>query len=421
MLRFSLQPGGAHDLEPAGRVAALALASSWGRARRVRPSSSFDDLLANLKSPNAKTRQEAAAELGKSRRREAVAPLVRPGARPRGQGAPGGGARPCARCATSQAVPALVTSLQDGDPEIREEAIGTLVEIYAERERGGPVDRLPGDVLRRVRPRLGAALHRRRPDGLRGASPERAAGREDRPSGRTPASPSASSAGGARCADLQAALQDPEAEVRGAAATAIGKVGTAEDGKALIPLLADELGDVRNRALQAIGVLRVRDAGPALREMFEQNRARELGHARARLPERGSATPPRATSSASCCPRTTRSSARLAVEGLGRIADASMLPAFKKDYQREKNGERPAGLQLRARPARATAPSWTAIVLALGSSGSLGDAGAGLHPGAGSVDRAGPLPLPERPGRRGPRRRCATSWRSSATSPRSRG
>jgi HEAT repeat protein len=29
---------------------------------------------------------------------------------------------------------------------------------------------------------------------------------------------------------------------------------------------------------------------------------------------------------------------RLAVEGLGRIADASMLPSFKKDYQRERNG-----------------------------------------------------------------------------------
>ena len=30
---------------------------------------------------------------------------------------------------------------------------------------------------------------------------------------------------------------------------------------------------------------------------------------------------------------------RLAIEGLGRISDASLLPAFKKDYQREKNEE----------------------------------------------------------------------------------
>src|SRR5262245_33304658 len=37
---------------------------------------SFDDMVANLKSPNAKTRQEAAAALAKSRRREAVTPLA---------------------------------------------------------------------------------------------------------------------------------------------------------------------------------------------------------------------------------------------------------------------------------------------------------------------------------------------------------
>ena len=35
----------------------------------------FEDLVANLKSPNSKTRQESAAALAKSRRREAIAPL----------------------------------------------------------------------------------------------------------------------------------------------------------------------------------------------------------------------------------------------------------------------------------------------------------------------------------------------------------
>ena len=38
--------------------------------------SSFDDLVANLKSPNARTRLEAAAALGKTRRAEAVTPLA---------------------------------------------------------------------------------------------------------------------------------------------------------------------------------------------------------------------------------------------------------------------------------------------------------------------------------------------------------
>jgi len=46
---------------------------------------------------------------------------------------------------------------------------------------------------------------------------------------------------------LTAALQDPDAEVRGAAATAIGKVGSTEDGKALISLLSDDSSAVRAR------------------------------------------------------------------------------------------------------------------------------------------------------------------------------
>jgi HEAT repeat protein len=57
------------------RAVALLLflaAPSLGAATRL----SFEDLLANLKSPNAKTRQEAAEVLGKSRRREAVAHLA---------------------------------------------------------------------------------------------------------------------------------------------------------------------------------------------------------------------------------------------------------------------------------------------------------------------------------------------------------
>ncbi len=80
------------------------------------------------------------AELGRSRRREAVAPLsalVRdPEVRVRLEVV-----RALGNLRDLSAIPALVTSLQDGDAGIREEAIGTIVEIYAERDRGGPIDR----------------------------------------------------------------------------------------------------------------------------------------------------------------------------------------------------------------------------------------------------------------------------------------
>jgi HEAT repeat protein len=169
--------------------------------------------------------------------------------------------------------------------------------------------------------------------------------------------------------DLVAALQDPEADVRAAAATALGKVGTGEEGKSLVPLLADESAAARNRALQAIGVLRVRDAGPALRELFEQNRRRELGtrvlSALSRIGD-----PAQADLFRELLSTNDPEQRRLAVEGLGRIAEPSMLPSFKKDYQREKSDD----VKLAYNFAIVTLGDRAfldAIVLALGSSGSM--------------------------------------------------
>ena len=126
--------------------------------------------------------------------------------------------------------------------------------------------------------------------------------------------------------------------MRGAAATAIGKIGTAEDGKALIPLLADESSAVRNRVLQALGVLRVREAGPALRELYEANRRKEGGpKVLAALSRIGD--PAQADLFQELVQDPDPERKRLAIEGLGRISDVSRLPAFKKDYQREKNDE----------------------------------------------------------------------------------
>jgi HEAT repeat protein len=138
--------------------------------------------------------------------------------------------------------------------------------------------------------------------------------------------------------DLQGALGDAEPSVRGAAATALGKIGTAEDGKALIPLLADPNGGVRDRVLHAIGVLRVKDAGPALRELFEQNRKKDLGNrVLACLSRIGD--PAQTDLFRELVQDPDVETRRLAIEGLGRVVDASMLDAFKKDYQRERREE----------------------------------------------------------------------------------
>ena len=312
---------------------AVAFALAVGSGGASRPS--FDDLIANLKSPNAKTRQEAAAALGNSRRREAVAhlaALVRdPEPKVRLEVV-----RALGQLRDLSAVPAVVTSLQDGDPRMREEAVGVLVELYAERERTTPVgrflevfsdeyDRSSVPPYTPVDPSVYRALATVLADEEEGIREQAALalGILD---------------GGAVVKDLVTALHDPEASVRAAAATAIGKVGTAEDGKALIPLLEDDSSSGRNRVLQALGVLRVKEAGPRLRELYEANRRKESGmRILACLSRIGD--PGQGDLFRELVQDPDPEKKRLAVEGLGRISDASMLPAFKKDFQRERNEE----------------------------------------------------------------------------------
>lgn len=314
---------------------ALALVAGVAAGAPAAGKPSFADLVANLKSPTAKTRQEAAAALGKSRRREAVAPLAalvrdsEPKVRLEV-------VRALRELRDLSAVPALVSSMQDGDTQIREEALGALVEIYAERDRSDPIDRflqafsdeydrasVPPytNVDASVYRALATALHDEQKS-IR----EEAAYAIGILDGRSEVRP------------LVAALQDLEAKVRAGAATSLGKIGTAEDGKALIPLLADESMEVRNRALQALGVLRVREAGPALRELYESNRRKDFGlRVLGCLSRIGD--PAQADLFRELLRDPDPDRRRLAVEGLARVADTSMLSAFKKDYQREKSDE----------------------------------------------------------------------------------
>ncbi len=316
----------------------LAATCALGLALGVAPADAqdpFHDLVANLKSPTTRTRQEAVRRLGESRRHEAVAPVSEltrdPEPRVRLEVV-----RALAALRDVSGVPALVTALQDGDPSVRDEAISAIVEIYAERTRSGPVSRfleLFSDEFPRASVPPFTAVDPSVFRGLSGAlADEKANVRADA------AFAIGILGGGSSVPDLVRALQDPEAQVRAAAATALGKSATAVEGRALVPLLADENANVRNRAVQSIGMLRVREAGPALREMFEQNRRRDLGtRALAALARTGD--PAQDDLYRELLLTNDPEHRRLAVEGLARIADASMMPAFKVDFQRERNGD----------------------------------------------------------------------------------
>ena len=233
-------------------------------------------------------------------------------------------------------IPALITALGDGDREVREEAVGTLVEIYTERDRVGPVGRfleIFSDEYDRTSIVPNTVVDPLVEQALAGAL------RDQDPSLREQAA-LALGILNVRSAlpALANALRDPDPGVRGAAATAIGKVGTAADGMALVPLLVDEDAEVRNRVLQAIGVLRVTAAGAPLRQMYEANRRRESAvRVLAALSRIGDRSQTELFQEVVQDPDPERK--RLAIEGLGRISDPSRLPAFKKDYQREKTDE----------------------------------------------------------------------------------
>ncbi|MBI3932378.1 MAG: HEAT repeat domain-containing protein [Acidobacteria bacterium] len=316
-------------------VAAMSLILSGTAHGAASPRPSFDDLLANLKSPNAKTREDAASSLGKSRRREAVTPLAALVRDP----------EPKVRLEVVKAlrelrdldgVPALVTSLGDGDPKIRREAIEALVEMYAESPSTTPVENfldIFSDEYDRASIPPYTAVDPSVYQGLAAALKD-----EEREIREKSALALGILDGRSVVKDLVAAVSDPEPGVRGAAATALGKVGTAEEGKALIPLLADESEGVRKRVLKALGVLEVKEAGPALRQMYEANRRKDFGlRVLACLSRVGD--PGQGDLFRELIQDPDPERKRLAVEGLGRISDASMLGAFTKDYQRERNEE----------------------------------------------------------------------------------
>lgn len=315
----------------AAALAALVLGASLAGAAQ----SSFEDELANLKSPNAGTRESAAQALGKSRRREAVGPLselVRdPEVKVRLAVV-----RALRELRDLGAVPAVTTSLQDGDPKVREEAISGLVELYSDRERSGTVDRFLAvfsDEFDRSSIPPWVEVDPGAVEGLAGRL-----GDEDKTLRREAALALGILDGRAALPQLTTALQDPEPEVRAAAATAIGKIGAAADGRALVPLIADTSGEVRNRALQALGVLRVSEAGPALRELYDTSRNRDLSM-RALETLSKVADPGQAELLRLLVQDPDPEKKRLAVEGLARIADAGMLAAFKKDFQRQAGEE----------------------------------------------------------------------------------
>lgn len=306
-----------------------------GPPRLLAADASFTELVASLKSPNPRTRLDAVEQLGKSRRREAVpalAALVRdPEFKIRLALV-----RAFRELRDLSAIPALTTQLEDGDVDVREESIGAIVELLAEREGGGAIESfLQGfadEYDRTSLPTIAAV------DGAVVQGLSKRLRDENKGIRRNAAFALGILDGKAALPALKAALQDPEPSVRGAAITSIGKIGTSADGVAVVPYLEDASPEVRNRTLSALGAVRAKEAAPALRQLYEANRRKEVGaRALACLSRLGDPAQAPLFRELSADPDPERR--RLAVEGLGRLADSSTVDWFKKDFQRERSEE----------------------------------------------------------------------------------
>ena len=265
-------------------------------------------------------------------------------------------------------VPALVTSLQDGDPTVREEAISALVEIYTERDRTGPVGTLPGDLLRRVRALLGPALHGGRPVGVPRPRRDRC-GTRRRASAREAAYAIGILGGGSAIPDLVAALQDPESDVRAAAATALGKVGDGGGGAGAGPAAGRRpprpSATARCRRSACCGSRRPgRRCGRCSSRTGAASSGRGCWRRWPHRRPRAGRSLPRAARS-----RTTRSSGAWRSRGWRGSPTPRCSPAFKKDFQREKNADVRLAYNFAIVPLGDRA-FLDAIVLALGRRGS---------------------------------------------------
>jgi HEAT repeat protein len=292
-----------------------------------------DELLANLKSPTNKTRLQAANDIAEQSCPDGV-PALSEIVRDPDVEVRLAVVKALRKLHDHRGISALTTLTRDGSPDVRLEAVRGLMETYCESSRRGSIDRIldvfsDDDDLSVIAPweEVDPEVHKALAERLRD---------EEATIRKSAATALGVLLGRIAINDLQTALSDPDGGVRAQAVTALERIGAVQVGNALVPLLGDDSADVRARAISAVMTLRVTDAAPVLRQMYEMNQPRGLqvtvlaalshiGDPRQRDFLIGLAQDP------------DPEKRRWAIEGLARISDRSLLGAFKKDFQRERD------------------------------------------------------------------------------------
>ena len=292
--------------------------------------SSFQDEIANLRSPNTGTRVNAAKALGKSGRPEAI-PALTEATRDPELKVRKVVVKALRSFTSSETVDGMLVSLRDDDKDIRNEAMFALLEIYVgagNAEMSGSFDWILGSGKRT--PVLKGLV----PVDSRVVSGFEVRMQDEEPNLRQRAAYSLGVLGATDAVDtLGAALYDPAKNVRLQAIDALGEIGSDEAGEALRGALRDGSKDISAAAISALGSMRYKPAAPELISIYDAN-ANKLGD-RALValslmgaPEARGVFYYQLTSSRS-------EQRRWAAEGLGRLDDESLVPGLSKDFLRE--------------------------------------------------------------------------------------
>jgi HEAT repeat protein len=317
-------------VHPAVLAAGFILVSVSSEAAASYGQGSFQDEIANLKSPNVGTRVKAAKALGLSGRPEAI-PALTEAARDPEVKVRKETVRSLRRFNSTETIDGLLVLLVDEEKGIRNEAMIALLEIYVgagNAELGGPLAFL-------FRPR-----YRTPPlNGLIPVSPEVVTALELRLQDEEPGlrKRAAYSLGVLRAKDavdsLAASLYDPVDDVRLQSVEALGQIGTPDSGEALRAALSGATSDTTGSVVDALGRMQYKPAATELVSIYDGN-VNKLGDRALRALSLMGAPEARGIF---YYQMTSKSSEhrRWAVEGLGRLDDETLVPGMMKDFLRE--------------------------------------------------------------------------------------
>lgn len=293
--------------------------------------SSFQDEIANLRSPNVGTRVNAAKALGKSGRPEAIPALTQAMRDPELK----------VRRATTSAlrsftstetVDGLLIGLQDEDKRVRRDALIAMLEVYVgagNAESNGSLSWITGD--RERTPELKGLI----PYDPRVAEAVTARLQDEEPAIRRRAASTLGTLGAeSAVAGLSSSLYDGDKSVRREAIRALSQIGSDEAGEALRDALGGTANDdLTGDVVDALGHMQYKPAAPQLISIYDSN-VNKLGDRALRALAEMGAPEARAVFFYQMTSKKV-DQRRWAVEGLGRLKEAGMAPGMIKDFLRE--------------------------------------------------------------------------------------